>query len=147
MQRACDICGTSFEAKRADARLCSQACRKRAQRAGAARTRKSVVAAGLTVVPDPPAAAAPAPVSGSLTASTEQALQAAGRANTWQGQSALELARRIDRAFVDTGSAYASLHREFRAAMTDALKGANVAKSAVQARRDELAARRAARQA
>ncbi len=30
--RDCDVCGLGFEAKRSDARYCSDACRKRAQR-------------------------------------------------------------------------------------------------------------------
>ncbi len=147
MQRACDICQTMFEANRSDKRYCSQNCRKRAQRTGVAKSETTVKAGGgLAVVPDPPAMPMQPPVGGELVTSTERALRDAGRLDTWQGQAALELARRIDMSSrVETGSAYASLHRELRAAMTEATRGANVAKSAVQQRRDDLAARRAAR--
>ncbi len=157
MQRACDICQKTFEAKRPAARYCSENCRKRAYRTGAAKPKRVVAAGGLVVVPDAPDApdapaapdVPPQPLAGGeLVASTEKALRDAGRLETWQGQAAMELARRIDMSSrVETGSAYASLHRELRAAMTEATRGANVAKSAVQQRRDDLAARRAARQA
>ena len=149
MTRTCDACGEKFEAKRATARYCTATCQKRAKRAekatGAA-TRTS--APGLVVLSSPPAEDEARSAGGELAASTERALRDAGRLETWQGRSAVDLARRIDRArLVETGSAYASLHRELRAAMAEATRGANVAKSAVQQRRDELAARRAARRA
>jgi hypothetical protein len=150
VQRACGICQTTFETKRPSALYCSPACRQRAHRTGVAKPATTVKAGGgLAVVPDAPDASdvpVQPPVGGELVVSTEKALRDAGRLETWQGQAALELARRIDMSSrVETGSAYASLHRELRAAMLEATRGANVAKSAVQQRRDDLAARRAAR--
>ena len=77
-----------------------------------------------------------------LTASIERQLRDAKRLDAWQGQSAVELARRIEAASMDTGSAYAALHRELRAAMTLAMQGVGQRASALDKHRDELAARR-----
>jgi hypothetical protein len=99
---------------------------------------------GLVAVP-PPTAPATAEASAGLVGAAERELRAAGRLQMWQAAAALDLAGRLQRATVDTGSSYASLHRELRAAMDLALKGANAPKSAVQQRRDELAALRAMR--
>ncbi|WP_131801517.1 hypothetical protein [Klenkia brasiliensis] len=74
-------------------------------------------------------------------------LQDAERLDDWRGQAALDLAGRIERAFVDTGSAYAGLHRAYREAMQLALAGVGTAKSAPAGYRDEIAERRAQRQA
>lgn len=129
MQRPCDICARTYEAKRASSRYCSGACRKRAQRNPSK--------------PGPAVVALPAASDGELVASVQQELDGAGRLETWQGQAAVDVARRIEGSRLDSGSAYAALHREFRAAMELALKGADAAESAVQRHRDELAARRA----
>lgn len=134
MLRACDVCRTRYPAKRASSRYCSPRCRKRAQRVGeAGPTREKVV----------PLHQPERPPVGDLAALTERTLQAAGRLNTWEGQSALALAHRTERAAIDTGSSYASLHRELRSAMAAALQGTNSPKSALQQRRDELATLRA----
>jgi hypothetical protein len=79
------------------------------------------------------------------TTATEKALGEAGRLASWQGQAALGVAQRLDRSTVDTGSAYAALVREHRAAMDKALLGVGLPESAVQQDRDELAAWRARR--
>jgi hypothetical protein len=33
MERPCDVCGTTYTARRASSRYCSERCKKRAQRA------------------------------------------------------------------------------------------------------------------
>lgn len=127
MRKTCE-CGTEFEAKRAAAKYCSERCKKRAQRRpGGTRTAK--------VVTLPPAA----PVSsGSLAAATEAELDRAGRLGSAVGQAALALARRIDASHGETGSALASLVREHRATLAEAVKDAEVAADPL----DELRSRR-----
>jgi len=57
---------------------------------------------------------------------TRDQLDAAGRLETYQGQAALELARRIVSPF-ESGSSVASMTKQLRETMADALKGAAVA--------------------
>jgi hypothetical protein len=134
MQRRCDSCGKPYEAKRPTSRFCGSNCRVRASRGQLA----PVDAEPLPVIP-------PA-VSSGLVAATEKRLTDVGRLDTWEGQAALDLARRIEVASaMDTGSAYASLQRELRAAMAEALKGAAKPQSAVSRHQDELARRRTSR--
>jgi hypothetical protein len=135
VQRHCDTCGKSYEAKRQTSRYCTAVCRTKASRAGVAAPRQSA-----TVVPLPSR-------DEGLAERTETTLRDAARLGTWQGQAALAVAKRIETARMDTGSAYAALHRELRSAMAEALKGVDAPQSAVQKHRDELAARRAKRQA
>jgi hypothetical protein len=132
--KPCDVCGQPFEAKRPTARYCSARCRQRARRSGLAGAR-----AGAVIVPFPE------PAGGPLVRALEGDLRRAGQLDTWQGQAALDLVRRLEASTADTGSSYAALHRELRAAVAEALKGANAPKSVLQQRRDELAARRAKR--
>lgn len=122
MERVCGSCGVTYEAHGNRAKYCGERCKKRAQR-------------GHLVVPlpvDEPA----------LVLQTRRELTEAERLDTWQGQQALGMATRIA-AGQDTGSGLAALNREFSRAMAEALKGAKVATSAVDQRKDELAARRA----
>jgi hypothetical protein len=142
MNRACDICGTTYTAKRVSSRYCSERCKKRAQR-GTQPGKPSVQPENrqqpaMVALPQPEPA-----LSGELTSSTEQTLRDAARLDTWQGRAALAIAQRIEAAGVDSGSSYAALHRELRSAMETALRGVGEQVSAVQRRRDELAARRA----
>jgi hypothetical protein len=134
MQRRCDSCGKPYEAKRATSRFCGPNCRVRASRGVLA---PPVVAdEPLTVLPG-----GASPSSG-LREATERRLVDAGCLDTWQGQAALDLARRIEGSAADTGSAYAALQRELRAAMAEALKGSATPQSAVSRHQDELARRR-----
>jgi hypothetical protein len=142
VEHRCDVCGTTYTARRASARFCSERCKKRAQRNGRAGQPSpqggAPREAALVALPQPEPAGA-----GEVTASAEQALREAGRMATWEGRAALAIAQRIDASGADSGSSYAALHRELRSAMEAAMKGVGAQKSAVQQRRDELAARRA----
>jgi len=64
-------------------------------------------------------------------------LEAAGRLDTWAGQVALELAYRVASPH-ETGAAVASLYKQFREAMAEALAGVAVAADPL----DEIRARR-----
>jgi hypothetical protein len=123
----CAMCPTVFDAKRPTAKYCSARCRTRASRAGVAAPRQPKARSAVSVQ-DVPAG---------VEAATAAELAAAGRAETVSGQSALALARRIDAA-VDTGAAMASMVRELRAAMGDAVAGGQVAADPL----DELRQRR-----
>jgi hypothetical protein len=125
MQRACDSCQVVYEAKRRASRFCSERCRKRAQRG-------HVVALPATE-PERPAE------SSGLRAAVLGELAAAGREQTALGQAALGLAVRIEQG-ADTGSAVASLVRELRATLAEALADARPVSAL-----DELKARRIAR--
>lgn len=138
MTKRCQSCGGPFETRSSRARFCGSACRSRAWRSGV-----TLPPDGLVAVPAPAAAPAASAEPGELVSAAERQLREAGRLDTWQARAALDLAGRLERSAVDTGSSYASLHRELRNAMELALRGANAPKSALQARRDELAALRA----
>lgn len=132
MRRHCDACGKPYEAKRERSRFCGDTCQKRSRRA-----RGPVAEAE---EPQPRVRPLPVPSADTgLAAATERTLREAGRLDTYLGQSAVALAERIEaRSSADTGSAYAALHRELRAVMAEALRGASVAADPI----DELRARR-----
>jgi hypothetical protein len=69
-------------------------------------------------------------------------LDAAGRLDSWLGQSALELARRISSS-LESGASAASMTKQLRETMADALKGAATADDAL----DELRKRRDSKRA
>ena len=121
MRKTCVMCPTEFEAKRASAKYCSEKCKKRAQRQpGGVKTAKVLELSA-------EAASEPAPsVGGSVTAATAVELTQAGRLETALGQAALALARRIDHGATETGSGFASLTRQHRETLAEAVKGANV---------------------
>lgn len=73
-----------------------------------------------------------------LISSVVNELTAAGRLNTSLGQCALRLAVRIETSTVDTGAGLASMSKELRAVMAQAVAGAADAEDPV----DELKARR-----
>lgn len=129
MKRPCDVCGTTYEAKRATSRYCSSACRVRKAR-------------GAEVVDLPPSVPSDSE-AGSCYAATLRALHEAGRADHPMGAAALALARRVDSPGADTGSALASVVGRLDLALTAATRGAGAA-SAPGKLQDELAARRAA---
>lgn len=124
MRKTCADCGEPFEAKRTAARFCSPTCRQRAHR------RPEQPAEILTLQ----TAASP----GSLAAATQARLEAADRLDSPDGQAALVLARRIDAGGAETGSALASMVREHRAALTEAVRDARVEADPM----DELKGRR-----
>lgn len=130
MQKRCETCGESFEAKRKTAKFCSDRCRMRAHRRPAETEQSAPVAS-------------PAPVereetAESLTEAARAELLAAGRERTASGRAVLVLARRIDANASESGSSLAALVREFRAALAGALQGAGEATDPV----DELRTRR-----
>ena len=137
MQRACDSCGASYEAKRKNSRFCSGTCRVRASRGAVT----PAVRASVSSLPPP--VVEPEESSLGLVVAVRQELEDAHRLETSLGQASLALAVRLE-SKGDTGAAVASLNRELRATLAEAVKGAHVAKSTLQSYRDELAARRRA---
>lgn len=131
MSRECESCGVSFGAKSPRARFCSDRCRKRAQRTPAARAVKRGVEAPVVA-----SVAAGADRSG-LFGVTSRQLEAVDRLDTVLGQQALALAARIVSP-VESGASVASLSKEFRAVMAEALEGVAVAADPM----DELRRRR-----
>ena len=128
MEHRCESCRRSYETKSPKSRFCSSTCRSRAHRSGP-----------IGVVSGLPAAA---DRSGELVAWVEKHLEDANRLDTFAGQAAVDIARRIDETPAAPLSQVAAAHRELRAAVAEAIKGANATKSALQKRRDELAERR-----
>ena len=126
MTQNCASCGQPYEAKRQTSRFCSTQCRVRASRG-------HVVEVGST-----------RPTQGHVVAATRAELDAADREASAFGQAALALAERID-ARQDTGAGLASLTREWRMTLVEAVKGAGAQASPLDKARDELARRRAAR--
>lgn len=125
--RNCDGCGRSYEAKRATSKFCSSDCRVRAHRQPKSAPSATVV---LPAQPTPPTSA--------VAAATRAALDEAGRSETALGAATLALAARIDDGSREPGSAFAALVREHRAALAEALRGANQVANPL----DELRARR-----
>lgn len=123
--RNCDSCGKPYEAKRASSKFCGDTCRKRAQRDPAPPS------AGDEVVPHD------TPPSGALLEAVRAELIEGERLDTALGAQALEIAARMSSPF-ETGSSIASLSRELRAVMNDALKNAKKVADPV----DELRQRR-----
>lgn len=133
MKLSCGSCGKPFEAKRASARFCSAACRKRSSRKG------QVVDLPLPA----PEAAEPSEAAAELVRATEKDLRAAKKLDSVLGQQAMVLARKMGNLF-DTGSATAAVSRELRAVMAEVLGDVKQPASPVNGLRDELAARRRA---
>ena len=126
MQRKCASCGRSYQAARPNSKFCGDTCRKRAQRSPKSATVKPVKA--------PPVLAV------GLGAVTARELEDAGRLDTVLGQAALVLARRIESP-METGASIASMTKQLRETLADALKGAAMAADPL----DELRNRRAAK--
>lgn len=80
----------------------------------------------------------PADLDSELWTATLGELTGAGQVASASGQAALLLARRLDSGLTETGSSVASMVREHRAALADALKGARAETNPL----DELRARR-----
>lgn len=99
----CSGCGEPFEARRSSAKWCSDRCRKAKGRMQPAAT-------------DAPP---PEPIDTGLVDSVRTELEEAGVCNTFAGQLALQLARKMS-AVDATG--VAGLSKELRAVMTEALE-------------------------
>lgn len=130
VSKTCAVCGAGFEAKRAAAKYCGERCRKRAQRRPG-----GTKAVKVLELPAEPTSETP---STAVAAATVVELERAGRLETAVGQAALVLAQRIDANSGETGASLASLTRDHRAAMAEALRDAEVNSDEV----DELKARR-----
>ena len=117
MERRCDVCGTTYTARRASSRFCSERCKKRAQRAPA--TQRS----GKRHRAPPNAAVVPLPqpdVTAGVAESTRRRLDEMGRLDTPLGQAAMALAHRLDDPRGDTGSAVAAMARQLQATLSAA---------------------------
>ena len=114
MERPCDACGTTYAAKRASSRFCSERCKKRAQRAPA--TQRS----GKRRQARPNAAVVPIPqpdVTAGVAESTRRKLDEMGQLDTPLGQATLVLAHRLDSPSGDTGAGLASLAKQLAATL------------------------------
>ena len=127
MQRSCDVCGVTYEAKRPNAKFCSDTCRKRHQR-GARKPERPEVAPVADI----------ARSIGEIEESTAAALDETGRLETPLGRTALRLARRLDDPERETGQGLASLAKQFEAVFTSATAGVDVEDDPI----DELRAAR-----
>ena len=132
MQRNCASCGVLYEAKRPNSKYHNDTCRKRGQRAPKVELSLPELLVGLGSAPrDQP-----------LVSALTRELEGAGRIDTFLGQAALELARRISSPH-ESGAGVASLVKQLRETMADALKGAATADDAL----DELRKRRDSKRA
>lgn len=136
MQRTCDNCATSYEARRATSRYCSGACRTQAGRRAAA--------GGKPVAKLVPPAPSEVRELGPIEASSSAELSAAGRLTSSAGQRALALARLLDAPPAGTLGAVAGWSREHGAAMASALVNVEQrqAKSALELAREKRDAKR-----
>lgn len=120
MTATCGSCGREFETKRASAKFCGDACRKRAQRAPGGR--QAAAQERPAAKPAAPPRAAPVP-SGQLVVRTTEALVKVDRLDTYAGQQAIALAQRIESPF-ETGQAVSSLSKELSRVMDEILSSA-----------------------
>lgn len=122
----CVVCTRPFQALRSSAKYCDATCRQRAKRAGGV--------ASVAALPERP----PGDAEPDLVAATRRELVRAKREDSVLGQQALALALRLSTGAADTGSAVASLSKELRAVMGEAMAGIPAAPDAL----DELMERR-----
>lgn len=123
MQAQCARCGTTFEARSARAKWCSDRCRKAKVRAEA-RVHQLRRPAPEPSGDDP-----------STTEATRAALESADRLGTPLGAASLKLAREIDQ---QAGAPLAALVKQLQSTLEAALAGVKVADDPL----DELAAHR-----
>lgn len=136
MQRNCEACGRSYEAKRKTSRYCSSLCRTRVSRAGGGKPQ-------ITAVPSPKTGEnadrsdhdQTQPLAG-FAATVERELREAGRLDTVLGQLALDLAERTFSRH-NTGAMVASMSKEFRTVMAAAMEGAKVEKDPIDLLQEE----------
>lgn len=134
-QRPCASCGEMFTPLRANHRFDSDTCRVNAQRGKLQPVAEDAAGAAPKATP---------PLSETVVDRVRRDLEAAGRLDTWLGQSALAMAAVLAKG-VGTPSGLSAANRELRETMTAALRGAGAPGSTVAAHRDEVAARRARR--
>lgn len=133
MKRSCAVCGKSYEAQRSTKKYCGGTCRTAASRAGGAAPRAVRVAS------------VPGVASVGLVSAALRELTDADRLDTTFGQAALELARRIaSEEFVQSGASVASMVKQLRETMADALKGAAVVADGLDELRDRRDLKRSA---
>ncbi len=130
MQRACNLCGTTYEAKRSTSKFCGSGCRARSSQ-GAGKSPP-------VTLPTPQSAA----TQGGVVESTRAVLSEAGRLDSPLGAAALVLAGRLDSNRHETGAGLASLAKQLQATLAAATADVKQDQSALDAQRDELAARR-----
>jgi len=140
MERPCDICGDTYEAKRPASKYCSGTCRKRASRGVVKAPDLTKGDWGLIALPVSAREIEQGPVESALLAE----LKTAERDNTTLGQAALTLARRVDIGR-DTGAGLASLVKQLEATKTSATADVKSAASPLDRAKDQLAERRAQR--
>jgi hypothetical protein len=131
MQRPCDVCGETYEAKRPTSKYCSTRCRTRASRGTPTEHAGTVP---VTPLPVPEAEIGP------IESATLDELTAVGREGSALGCTALALARKLD-AGRETGAAMASLAKQLEATKNSATEGLSAAADPL----DELRARRDAK--
>lgn len=125
-RRTCANCGADFAARSTRARYCGDRCRSKARY----RRISGAPVADLYGLPIPSE-------SSDLADAVATELQAAGRAHTVAGVAALTIARRID-ACPESSAGLATLTRELRACMAEALADAFIGSSLL----DDLAEQR-----
>lgn len=130
MDRECDVCGDTYDAKRPNSKYCGGTCRKRSQRGALAADEDTQVP---TLVPDLEV--------GPVEAALLSELSKVERSATALGQAALALARRVD-VGRDTGAGLASLVKQLEATAKAATANVKSAASPLDLMRDELAERR-----
>lgn len=117
MERECVVCGQSFTAERSSRRYCGSGCRAKAsetrarERSGPARVRQ---------LPGADDGSAPEP-SDSVEVAVRADLEKAKKRGTVLGQQALAIARRLDHAMADSGSAVAALSKELTGLMAQVI--------------------------
>ena len=100
MTRTCGGCATGISHLQATAKACSSKCRKRMAIRAARRE-------------------SPEPEASPLVDRTIQTLTNTGLLDTYEGQLAVILAKRITRSSLDSGASMASLSKELRQIMAD----------------------------
>ena len=135
-ERSCDACGITYEYESPRSKFCrSKECTR-----SRARARKLKQRGGAVV--EFPAQSPAALEELDLVVVTVRRLEAAGRLDTTEGQGALLLAKRLASSSQDSGSGVASLHKEYRSAMVEALAGAEQVDDPIDRRRAQVQARR-----
>lgn len=135
MKRACEQCGRDYAAKTGKSRFCSAACRQKASRIrtkndGPQRNDRRNAHRHAEIAE-----------SGEVAAATREALDEVGVTDSPLGKATLALARRLDGGATMTGSALASVAREFRATLPLALASGKAAADPL----DQIAERRVQR--
>jgi hypothetical protein len=135
----CAQCGKTFGAQRKTAQYCTSKCRVDAKRTrdriGAPPPRRE--GAQVYAMPVRPAADV------GFLAATEAKLSEANRLDTYQGLAAMFAARVLDSGVQDTMSSMATMLREYKASMKEALQDVKTVDDPVE----NLLKRRAARSA